>query len=219
MAFLNDREIQDQLDCFILSPEPIELDKEGRPKQLQPSSYELRLGDEVFLSSDKKLVKLGQDQVQISIRPGDFAILLTYEGVKIPKGFMALISIKTTFKNMGLVNISGFHVDPGFQGKLTFSVYNAGPGEIILRHKEPTFIIFFAKLAYPSEKPYKGEHQDQDQISSRAMNKLTGKPVSPLDLDTRLKGLEHTVRIQWGLLAALAIGVLVTLIRVLMKIN
>lgn len=215
MAFLNDREIQDQLDCFILSPEPIELDKELRPKQLQPSSYELRLGDEVFLSSDKKLVKLGQDQFEISIRPGDFAILLTYEGVKIPKGFMALISIKTTFKNMGLVNISGFHVDPGFQGKLTFSVYNAGPGEIILRYKEPTFIIFFAELVDQAERPFKGEHQGQNQITSRDMNKLTGKPVSPSELDTRLHSLEYTVRIQWGLLVALTIGLMVAFIKAL----
>ena len=79
-------------------------------------------------------------------------------------------------------------------------------------------MVFFANLVDYCEKPYEGEHQDQDEIPSRDMNKLTGKPVSPLDLDTRLKGLEHTVRIQWGLLAALAIGVLVSLIRVLMKI-
>lgn len=218
MSFLSDIEIEKFLDTFIESPDSIKRNKEGWPEQLQPLSYELRLGEEVFLSSEKKLVRLGKDQFEIAIRPGDFAILLTYESVKIPPYIMALISIKTAFKNMGLVNISGFHVDPGFKGKLTFSVYNAGPGEIILRYKDPTFIIFFANLAEYCKKPYKGEHQNQDQIASRDMNKLTGMPISPSELDTRLHSLEHTVRIQWGLLAALAIGILVTLIRVLMKL-
>jgi len=212
MGFLNDKEIEKALGNVIAGP--IETDKEGRPVQLQPSSYELRLGKEVFLSSEKKLVRLGKDQFEIAIKPGDFAILMTYESVKIPADLMALISVKTTFKNMGLVNISGFHVDPGYEGKLTFSVYNAGPGEIILRYKESTFIIFFAELVDPAKELYSGEHQYQDQIPSRDMNKLTGKPVSPLDLDTRLHSLEYTARIQWGLLVALTIGLLVAFIKV-----
>jgi len=212
MSFLNDKTIENRLNDLI--PDPISR-KDGRSDQLQPSSYELRLGKEVFLSSEKKLVRLGKNQFEIGIKPGDFAILLAYESVKIPSDLMALISIKTTLKNMGLVNISGFHVDPGFQGKLTFSVYNAGPGEIILRYKEPTFIIFFAKLVEEAGKTFKGEHQGQDQISSRDMNKLTGKPVSTLDLDTRLHSLEYTVRIQWGLLVALTIGLMVAFIKAL----
>jgi len=212
MSFLNDETIKNRLNDLI--PDPISR-KDGRSDQLQPSSYELRLGKEVFLSSEKKLVRLGKNQFEIGIKPGDFAILLAYESVKIPSDLMALISIKTTFKNMGLMNISGFHVDPGFEGKLTFSVYNAGPGEIILRYKEPTFIIFFAKLVEEAGKTFKGEHQGQDQISSRDMNKLTGKPVSTLDLDTRLHSLEYTVRIQWGLLVALTIGLMVAFIKAL----
>ncbi|HUT70232.1 MAG TPA: hypothetical protein VMW89_06110 [Desulfatiglandales bacterium] len=216
MSFLNDKTIQEQLDRFIGPLESDERGKDGRPKGLQPSSYELRLGEEVFLSSEKKLVRLGQNQFETAIKPGDFAILLTYESVTIPPDLMALISIKTSFKNMGLVNISGFHVDPGWKGKLTFSVYNAGPGEIILRYKEFTFIIFLIRLVDECEKPYDGEHQNQDQIPSRAMNMLTGKPVSPFELESKLQKLEHYVKIQWGLLVALTIGLMVAFIKALL---
>jgi hypothetical protein len=40
---------------------------------------------------------------------------------------MAFISMRTAFKFKGLVNISGFHVDPGYKGKLIFAVFNASP--------------------------------------------------------------------------------------------
>ncbi|RJR30446.1 MAG: hypothetical protein C4576_33530 [Desulfobacteraceae bacterium] len=217
MAFLSDEAIERRIYSII---DPIER-KDGRPKNLEASSYELKLGEEVFLSSDKKLVRLGRERIDVTIRPGDFAILLSHESVKIPDDLMALISIKTAYKNMGLVNISGFHVDPGFHGKLTFSVYNAGPGEIILRHMETVFVIFFATLGRDDgtkcQRPYNGGHQEQHTISSHDMNKLTGKPVSPLDLDERLQKLEHTSSIQWGLLAALTVAVLVAVFRALIR--
>ena len=50
------------------------------------------------------------------------------------------------YKNQGLVNISGFHVDPTFSGYLKFAVQNVGPSDIYLRYHEATFCIFFAKL-------------------------------------------------------------------------
>ena len=211
MSFFSDKKILEELSNLIPEYE-IDYDKKGWPRQLQPSSYELRLGEEVYLSGEKKLVRLGRERF-VAIKPGDFAILLTYESVNIPDDLMAFISIKTTYKNMGLVNISGFHIDPGWEGKLTFSVYNAGPGEIILRYKEPVFIVFFASLDQKCKYPYSGEHKNQDKVPSRDMNKLTGKPVSPLDLDSRLHSLENTSRIQWGLLVALTIGIMIAFIK------
>ena len=42
-----------------------------------------------------------------------------------------------------LINVSGFHVDPNYKGKLIFSAFNAGPRDIILRKLDPVFMIFF----------------------------------------------------------------------------
>lgn len=44
------------------------------------------------------------------------------------------------------MNVSGFHVDPGFHDHLLFSVYNAGPSVISLDYGEPYFPIWFAQL-------------------------------------------------------------------------
>jgi dCTP deaminase len=48
--------------------------------------------------------------------------------------------MKFKIKQRGLVNVSGFHVDPGYSGKLLFSVYNAGPRSIVLTRGEPVFV-------------------------------------------------------------------------------
>ena len=63
----------------------------------------------------------------------------TREEVRIPSNVLAFISIKASVKFDGLVNISGFHVDPGFHGRLKFSVYNAGSQPIFLQIGQPAF--------------------------------------------------------------------------------
>ena len=95
--------------------------------RIQSGSYELALGDEYFSTGSKKnLVKyLSDKNKHLVIKPGQFALLLTEETIEIPSDKIAFISIKASIKFSGLVNISGFHVDPGFKGHLKFSVYNA----------------------------------------------------------------------------------------------
>ena len=122
------------------------------------SSYRLTLGSEYFISPDHD-VKL-RDSVkkslaapssgnmggQVSVPPGQFAFLLTEELLDIPIKTMAFISMRAGFKMNGLINVSGFHVDPGFRGRLVFAVYNAGPSTVSLARGEPLFLIWFADL-------------------------------------------------------------------------
>jgi dCTP deaminase len=210
MSFCSHEYIRDNFSRLIIPPH--EDKKYNIDDQIQPSSYELRIGREVYLSGENKFIRLDED-FMTSIKPGDFAILLTYEKVNIPPELMGFISIKKTFKDMGLVNISGFHVDPGYSGNLTFSVFNAGPGDIKIRYKDLVFIIFFAELCAATNN-YRDSSKSLTNIPSDAMNKLTGKPVSTYDLDTRTRRLELTTRIQWGLLVSLLIGIVVSFLKI-----
>jgi len=149
VAYLGSNSIQKLIsDYRLISPS-----KEGRIKY---GAYELSLGEEVFQtdsSSGKKEV-LQNNGDQVVIKPGQFALLLTEEEVRIPLDKIAFISIKAGIKLKGLVNVSGFHVDPGFIGKLVFSVYNAGPATIILEKGEPYFLIWFSEIE--EEEAYNG---------------------------------------------------------------
>jgi len=161
-------------------------------------AYELSLGNEVFRtdSPDRKKEFLNQDNEQVIINPGQFALLLTQEKVKIPIDKIAFISIKAGIKLRGLVNVSGFHVDPGFQGKLVFSVYNAGSSQISLVKGQPCFLIWFSELQLSEgeETNYSKEsheHKDQDTIPTRYIDALlAGELASPNVLSKKIDDIQ-----------------------------
>src|SRR6185295_1912284 len=86
-------------------------------ERVKCGAYELSLGEEASLTSERKKVTL-QPRGQLRIPPGQFGLLLTQEEVRIPANAIGFISIRFKYKCRGLINVSGFHVDPGFKGHL-----------------------------------------------------------------------------------------------------
>lgn len=202
MAFLGKKELEDLLPSCIEDYDANHIDN---------VAYELCLGNEVYLTdstSGKKEI-LDDKNSQVVIKPGQFALLLTQETVKLPDNVLAFISIKFSQKIKGLVNISGFHVDPGFNGKIIFSVYNAGPATIVLDKGERYFMIWFSELTSNSD-PYQGSHQNQVKISAKQITDLQGELASPNALLERIKANEALLNnIKWaaGILIGLAIAI------------
>ena len=117
------------------------------------AAYTLSIGPEVYVSpndqtADPNTVSIRKldDGEAFTIPPGQFAFLLTEEVVSVPADALAFISIRAKTKFRGLVNVSGFHVDPGYRGQLTFSVFNAGPVPIHLKRGQQVFLIWYASL-------------------------------------------------------------------------
>ncbi len=98
------------------------------------ASYDLRVGDEVFLSEKRIPTRLGGSSPFVLLPPGQFALVKTYEEIRIPSELIGFLSIKSKYKFQGLINISGFHVDPTYEGHLIFAVQNVGPNDIRLRY-------------------------------------------------------------------------------------
>jgi len=181
------------------------------PERIDNVAYELSLGDEAYLtdSSSGKKEKLDDKNSQVVIKPGQFALLLTDEVVTIPTNILAFISIKFSQKIKGLINVSGFHVDPGFKGKIIFSVYNAGPATIVLDKGSPYFMMWFSQLTSDAV-PYDGQHKGQMSISAENISALKGELASPNSLLERIKTNESKVtNFSWA--ATLVIGLGITL--------
>ena len=181
---------------------------------IKNGAYELSLGAQVFQTGIKpRKVKSLKENEEIFIDPGQFALLLTEEKVKVPKNKIAFISIKAGIKFEGLVNVSGFHVDPGFQGKLLFSVYNAGPSTIVLRRGKRYFPMWFSELN--EEQEYVGEHDKQSIIPIESIRALSqGELASPNELSKRIEEIKQfKTKVEWVLLGiiTLLIGVSVKL--------
>lgn len=157
----------------------------------------MRVGSEYFVtptddSSDANShsLKILPDGESFAIPPGQFAYVITHETVKIPTDVLAFISIRTTVKWKGLINVSGFHVDPGYQGRLTFAVYNAGPASIHLRSGDAVFLIWFANLDAKTD--YAKTVKDlvppaNSRINTAALAPISGELHSLNGLATRLK--------------------------------
>ncbi|MBN3467005.1 deoxycytidine triphosphate deaminase [Pseudomonas savastanoi pv. phaseolicola] len=156
----------------------------------------LTVGNEVYITpnSDKDSnVKqiLTDEKPQFIIPTGQFALLLTAETVKTPDTALAFISFKAKYKFKGLINVSGFHVDPGWKGKLTFSVYNAGPTSIVLERGAPFALIWYADLdntatsRYAKTKSNSTNHLDHEKVSD-----MTGELYSPFKLKKDIDDLK-----------------------------
>jgi len=149
--------------------------------QIDCNAYTLRMGGKYFRTSDgtpgsekaqKKQILSSEES--LTIPPGQFAYLLTKETVKIPANAMAFISMRTQLKFEGLINVSGFHVDPGYEGKLLYAVFNAGPSAISISENERPFKIWFCDL----------ERLKEGQVASDEFWKKPGEGV--YDIDNRL---------------------------------
>jgi dCTP deaminase len=181
------------------------------PEHVVSCAYELSLGSEVFITAEETSTKRElQPGEQICIPPGQFANLLTAETLKMPADAIGLISIRFTLKQPGLVNISGFHVDPGYLGNLLFSVYNAGPSSAIISQGSPVFLLWLCDLNQTTgdirRKPAR------TGITDAEVSHLQGEIATPQALAKRVDALEKRVGVwHWAwrsvVAAALAVGV------------
>lgn len=181
-----------------------------RKERVKNCSYELSLGDQVFVTGEDKAKRLIATGTQITIPPGQFANLLSEETVRIPDDALGLISMKFTLKQPGLVNVSGFHVDPGYVGKLLFSVYNAGPQSVPITSGTATFLLWYCSLDQTTADLY--EKPQRTDITDLDVKHLGGDVASPQELARRVEKLEGWFKIgAWvvGTIAAAAITLFV----------
>jgi dCTP deaminase len=119
---------------------------------------------------------------------------MTDEIVTIPTNVLGFISIRARIKWKGLVNVSGFHVDPGFRGRLTFSVFNAGPGSIHLRQGDPAFLIWFGDLDVDAGADAKHMSAPVTRMDVNILNQVTGELNSLEGLAQKLRQTDRELR-------------------------
>ena len=165
------------------------------------------MGPEVYVTSRAQPIWFSDGVTTVSIPPGAFALLLTNEYILLPPDIYGLISLRFSHKVKGLTNVSGFHVDPGYCGRILFGVYNAGSRDVYLEYQKPTFVITFlnVKNSIPQTMSIYTK-KSYDHIPIDYIEQLRGDPVSLRELDNRLKSLEKIVYVLLVSLLLLIIG-------------
>ncbi|MDT0631963.1 dCTP deaminase domain-containing protein [Rubrivirga litoralis] len=193
-----------------------------REEKVKHGAYELAVGPEMVSTGDQGIKTLSHRSAKegwplgesFVVKPGQLAIMITEEIIRMPSNRIGFISVKAGSKLEGLVNVSGFHVDPGWFGRLKFSVYNAGSEEYVVRIGEPLFMIWFSEFDREVSDPYGkgGAHYGQTQIGADDAQKLTKRLPSPIDLEKKLNRL----LLYAPIIITVATAVLVVLLRILL---
>ena len=166
MAILSDRDIKKYLDEGKIEIDPLEDEK-----QIQPSSVDMRLGDEfkVFkvirkpyidpkdpedLASYMESTKVPQGEAFI-IHPNEFALATTHEYVKLPDDIVARVEGRSSMGRLGVtMHVTAGFIDPGFEGKITLEISNIGAMPVALYPGQRVCQIVFETMTSASELPY-----------------------------------------------------------------
>jgi dCTP deaminase len=150
MSFWSSQTLEVRLNQLIAPPDLSAIDC---------NAVTLHMGHEYYVTPTLELSApsshtkiLLNDKQPFTVPAGQFAFLQTEESLTVPRDAMAFISMKARMKFRGLVNVSGFHVDPGWTGPLIFAVFNAGPSPVHLEQGMPLFLVWYADLDEASKK-------------------------------------------------------------------
>jgi dCTP deaminase len=197
-------------------------------KRLKGASYNLLMGCQVYVTpvnetDDKSVRDLTTGQT-FRIPAGQFAFLLTHEAVSIPCNAIGLLALRAReLKFQGLINVSGFHIDPGYSGRLVVAVYNAGPREIHISQGDALFEVFIGDLDRETNYSY-DKSSDKDpifRIEPRLISGIAGEfetlqalkskmEETEAALDDRIRVLEREQTVvRWA--SALILGALIAL--------
>ena len=162
---LSDRDIEAAIQQGHIVIEPYD------PDELQPASYDIRLGDQLRLPDAAGTSKLVTFE-EYELKPQEFVLGTTVERIQVPDFLVGRIEGKSSLGRMGLsIHTTAGFIDPGFRGPLTLEIYNHSQVPITLRAGQHIGQLSFTQLTSPARRPYGstglGSHY-QDQVGPTA---------------------------------------------------
>jgi deoxycytidine triphosphate deaminase len=192
---------------------------------LQPASYNCRLGNEAITSSRREKEDPSKKGL-LTIPAGDFALVKTYERLKLSPSVAGHIGLRSHYSKKGLDILAGPQIDPGFDGYLVVGLTNLSPRDITIPFKEEFCTIEFYKFAEPVSKPYSGEYQGQPEIMAKDLELLVdsqgmtfGEVIKSLGtLSSNVGDLSRWVKmLAWAIPAIMTVGIAIIGVIVLLK--
>lgn len=146
-------------------------------KSIQPASIDCRLGDHFLVVEENQMHVISLDEEikyreiqsdSITIPPHSFLLATTQEYVKLPNNLTAFVEGRSSIGRIGLFIQNAGWVDPGFEGRITLELYNAGSLPIKLQAGKRICQLVFCKMDQEAQNPYQGKYQGQGKtVGSR----------------------------------------------------
>jgi len=224
MAILVDKEIKEAM-----TNKEIEIVNFSQ-EQLQPASYDMRLGERAIVSKAvsldefKKSVSESEEinvktKGRLTIPAGAFVLFTTFEKIRLSSKYAGHIGMRSYYSRKGLNILSGLQIDPGFFGVLVLGAVNLSPRSIEIPFAEPICTIEIHRLNVEAEEAYRGtvmDAQKEGRIPSSDRDYLrTIETMSISDLTQALITLSNNVSSLRSIILYSWITVVITLFAVI----
>lgn len=205
---LTDRQIRETCERGEILIKPFE------GKQIQPASYDLRVGEQGITTSSKKLTNI-KEVGYLIVQPGDFAIINVLEEIKLNAQHTGRFGLRSKFARKGLLATTGPQVDPGYHGRLIIGLTNLSPTPVSLSFKDDFVSLEFHRLEEPATHPYSGPYQDKLTLGAEEIETITeGTGMAISEVITTLRSVSSNVAtltgevktLQWSIPAIMGVG-------------
>jgi len=148
----------------------------SKTSALQPSSFDLTVGT-IYLPETKATAPGGIDRPlrKWALPPGHTAVVETAETLDMPKDVAAFGFPPARLSVQGLLMTNPGHVDPGYVGKLRFTVINMGKKDLTLEQGQAVATLLFFRIEAAS-KGWK-------EFGSSTDRRVTVEDLAPLSAD------------------------------------
>lgn len=169
---LSDNDIARELGYGELHVSPI-----NPNEQIQPSSLDIRIGDEIGRYNSSNLIIDSQhtdverhllttplfEGETFMVEPDDFVLCNTEEYISLPDDLCAVVKGRSSFGRLGLeIHSTAGLCDPGFEGKIVLELSSNADHDIRLHRGDRIAQLVFMRLDSPAEVPY-GEKENKYQ--------------------------------------------------------
>jgi dCTP deaminase len=161
--------------------------------QIQPASYDLRVGDEGATTKHKRRTDIKAAGL-IVLEPGDFGVVCILERIKLGPQHVGRIGLRSKYARKGLIATTGPQIDPGFEGSIKIGLANLTPRDVSLPHHDDILTLEIHKLEKPVAKPYSGPYQGKYGLSSEDLEAIAeGDGMAFSEVLTSLRSLTANV--------------------------
>jgi dCTP deaminase len=181
---------------------------------IEPASYDLRVGSSGVLSDG--IIDIAGRRF-IKIPRGSTAVIYPYEEMKLSNKVAGRYGLRSKFARRGLILLSGPQIDPGFEGTLSVTVFNAGTDDVRLYHLEQFATVEFAELSSPASKGYSGPYQGQTALSGEDIDLMTRKYKNFAQIESELQRTTLQVAVVKELVYIVIIGLIVGIVVALIQ--
>ncbi len=143
---------------------------------LEPASYDLRVG------KDAATIPSNGDDPRIDLEREGFVVIAPYapaivyimEHLKLPLTLAGRFGLKSSLSRRGIYASVGPQVDPGFEGKLSVTLYNFTPIPLALNYGDTFLSLELHRLNIAASRPYSGDYQNRETFDAREIEPVLG---------------------------------------------